>query len=344
MESVRKRNEYSRHWEEGGKALVDDEDARDLRKSKYSDVVNDYYNATTDIYLESWGQSFHMARYPLGPEPKDRATARHEHYLALMMSMRPGMRILDVGCGVGGPAKEIATFVDCHVVGINNNGYQVHKAQALAKDDGSDNKVEFVQADFVNIPFPDDSFDAIYAIEATVHAPELSEVYKEIFRVLKPGGTFGVYEWLLTDAFSPNDKSHMAIRLGIERGTGVPSLQTKVAAREAMNRAGFKLEYVEDLAERQDPLMWWYPISGDLASAKGLRDWVLVARNTRWGRVVVRAIVRALEFVKYAPKGTTNITEELIIAGDSLVAGGKAGIFTPMYLMIGKKVLEEQMP
>ena len=47
--------------------------------------------------------------------------------------------------------------------------------------------------------FPDNSFDAVYAIEATVHAPKLEGVYGEIFRVLKPGGVFGVYEWLMTD-------------------------------------------------------------------------------------------------------------------------------------------------
>ena len=44
------------------------------------------------------------------------------------------------------------------------------------------------------MPFPDNTFDAVYAIEATVHAPSLAGVYSEIFRVLKPGGTFGVYE------------------------------------------------------------------------------------------------------------------------------------------------------
>lgn len=112
-----------------------------------------YYDSTTDIYLEAWGQSFHMARYPLGPEPKERATARHEHYLAHMMTIRPGMRLLDVGCGVGGPAKEIATFADCQVTGINDNGYQVNKAQVFARQDGLCDKVQFLKADFmVDIP------------------------------------------------------------------------------------------------------------------------------------------------------------------------------------------------
>ena len=46
-----------------------------------------------------------------------------------MLNIQPGMEILDVGCGVGGPAREIATFTDCHVVGLNNNAYQIMLAQ-----------------------------------------------------------------------------------------------------------------------------------------------------------------------------------------------------------------------
>lgn len=93
-----------------------------------------------------------MARYPHGPEVKELATARHEHYLAHMMSLRPGMRVLDVGCGVGGPAKEIAIFSGCTVVGLNNNGYQVNKATELAKKEGKEGMVEFVKADFMVRP------------------------------------------------------------------------------------------------------------------------------------------------------------------------------------------------
>jgi sterol 24-C-methyltransferase len=108
-----------------------------------------YYDATTDIYLEAWGESFHFCRFPRGPEPKAAAMARYEHYVAHMMGLRPGMRVLDVGCGVGGPAKEIAAFSNCSVVGLNNNGYQVRKAEELAKKDGMEKTVEFVKGDFM---------------------------------------------------------------------------------------------------------------------------------------------------------------------------------------------------
>lgn len=52
----------------------------------------------------------------------------------------------------------------------------------------------------------------------------------EIFRVLKPRGKFGVYEWVLTDAFSPDDRSQVAIRLDIELGNGITALQTNTAS------------------------------------------------------------------------------------------------------------------
>lgn len=48
------------------------------------------------------------------------AIARHEHYLASQTGLKPGMRVLDVGCGVGGPAREIARFADVEIVGCNN--------------------------------------------------------------------------------------------------------------------------------------------------------------------------------------------------------------------------------
>lgn len=66
-----------------------------------------------------------------------------------MMSLRSGMRVLDVGCGVGGPAKEMITFAGCEVVGLNNNAYQVKKGRELAKQDGLETKVELVKGDFM---------------------------------------------------------------------------------------------------------------------------------------------------------------------------------------------------
>ena len=94
------------------------------------------------------GGSFHFCRYAHG-EGFYQAIARHEHYLAHQMGIREGMKVLDVGCGVGGPANEIATFTGCHVTGLNNNDYQIERATHYAAKAGMSDKLKYVKGDFM---------------------------------------------------------------------------------------------------------------------------------------------------------------------------------------------------
>jgi sterol 24-C-methyltransferase len=66
-----------------------------------------------------------------------------------MINIQTNHTVLDVGCGVGGPAREIAEFVGCTVVGVNNNGYQIERATALTAKQGLSDKVAFVKNDFM---------------------------------------------------------------------------------------------------------------------------------------------------------------------------------------------------
>ena len=223
--------------------------------------------------------------------------ARHEHYMAKRLNIESGMQVLDIGCGIGGPAKEIATFTDCKVVGVNINAHQIKVGKEFAKKEGVDNQIlEFVEADFMvsflpsmvkttdtnrkqKLPFSDNSFDVVYVIEATVHAPSLVEVYTEIYRVLKPGGRFGVYEWvMMADKFDPEIPRHVYLRSGIERGNGIACIRTSTEASDAMRAAGFTLKVAENLAEHRDPLPWWYFCDGDTKYAESMSDWLRVGK------------------------------------------------------------------
>jgi sterol 24-C-methyltransferase len=66
-----------------------------------------------------------------------------------MMGLRDGMRVLDVGCGVGGPAREIVKFSGANVMGLNNNDYQIERATRYAKKEGLDHKLKFTKGDFM---------------------------------------------------------------------------------------------------------------------------------------------------------------------------------------------------
>jgi sterol 24-C-methyltransferase len=153
--------------------------------------------------------------------------------------------------------------------------------------------------------------------------------------VLKPGGVFGVYEWVMTDAYDGNNKHHREIRLAIERGNGIANMAPRKEALEAMRKAGFVVEHEEDLAERADRRPWYAPLAGDLAGAQNL--WDLLGYVRMVGRLGIGGLLRALEALRLAPVGTAETARELSDGGDALVAGGREKLFTPMYLMVGRK-------
>ena len=185
--------------------------------------------------------------------------------------------------------------------------------------------------------FPENSFDCVYAIEATVHAPSLEGVYSQIYKVLKPGGVFGVYEWLMTDNYDNTNERHREIRLGIEVGDGISNMVKISEGIAAIKAAGFELELHEDLAKRPDATPWYYPLAGEFKYMGSIYDFFAIARMTKLGRGLVHRFVGALETVGLAPSGTQKTADTLAVAADSLVAGAKEDLFTPMYLMVADR-------
>lgn len=253
------------------------------------------------------------------------------------MGIRDESLVLDVGCGVGGPAREISKFTGANIVGLNNNDYQIERATHYAAKENMSNKLRFVKGDFMQMSFDSETFDYIYAIEATVHAPSLEGVYSEIYRCLKPGGVFGVYEWVMTDTYDNDNPTHREIRLGIEQGDGISNMVKADVAVEAIKAAGFELLAIEDLAERPDQVPWYYPLAGQLKHVASLWDLFTMIRMTRIGRTLVHRFVGFFESFGIFPKGSQKTGDSLAYAADCLVKGGEAKLFTPMFLMVGRK-------
>ncbi|KAH9774428.1 cycloartenol-C-24-methyltransferase [Citrus sinensis] len=231
------------------------------RKANYTDMVNKYYDLVTSFYEFGWGESFHFAPRWKG-ESLQESIKRHEHFLALQLGLKSGQKVLDVGCGIGGPLREIARFSSTSVTGLNNNEYQITRGKELNRFAGVDKTCNFVKADFMKMPFPDNSFDAVYAIEATCHAPDA-------------------------------------------------------------------VIWEKDLAP-DSPLPWYLPLDTSHFSLSSFR-------LTSVGRFVTRNMVKALEFVGLAPKGSQRVQDFLEKAAEGLVAGGRKEIFTPMYFFLARK-------
>ena len=302
----------------------------DARKRNYQALANRFYDLVTDFYRFGWGDSFHFAPRRKGERFRN-SLARCERFLADALDLRAGMKVLDVGCGVGGPMREIARHSGAHVVGLNNHAYQVQKAKEENRREGLASLCTLLHGDFMSIPAPDGSFDAAYSMEATPHAPDKRGVFGEVLRVLGPGGLFAGFEWCLTDRFDPENPEHRRLKSGIEAGTGLPDLATTGDVVDALAQAGFELVEARDRAADSDPETPWY------RALQG-RDLSLTSLpRTPVGRALTNGVTRFLEGVRLAPHGTTEISALLNQSADDLVAAGVAGIFTPIFYFKARK-------
>ncbi|TPP42198.1 Sterol methyltransferase C-terminal family protein [Leishmania donovani] len=198
-----------------------------------------------------------------------------------------------------------------------------------------DSKIDYVKTDFCNMSLADNTFDGAYAIEATCHAKDKVKCYSEVFRVIKPGTCFVLYEWCMTDKYNPNDEYHRTIKHRIELGDGLPEMETCKQVIEYMKQAGFVVEEAIDVISQFESspiksIPWYQPLVGDYSSLQGLR-------STPIGRILTNVMCRVLEFVRLAPKGTYKATEILEEAAESLVVGGQLGIFTPSFYIRARK-------
>ena len=113
-------------------SLFEDPTAVEKRNDQYQSLVKNYYSLSTDFFEYGWGQSFHFANRFRG-ETLAESIQRHESYLALKAQIKSGDKVLDMGCGVGGPLRRIAHLTGAHITGVTISQYQIHRAKTIGK-------------------------------------------------------------------------------------------------------------------------------------------------------------------------------------------------------------------
>ena len=297
---------------------------------EYASMVERYYKLVTDFYEFGWGRSFHFAPTMDG-ESLEHAIANHQYFLGDALALKPGMNVLDVGCGVGGPQRSLSQEYGSTITGLNFSEYQLRKCEKYNKESGLDELCPVLLGDFMEIPAEDQSFDAVYHIEALAHAPDKKAAYSEIFRVLKPGGVFAGYEWCMTPLNNPDNEIHSALKEGIEFGNACPHIVSFDEVKSGLRSAGFEVIVTRDRAlDGNQKYPWYQPLEGDSFTLKGF------PRSTI-GRKVTSLALRVLQTLHAIPEGAYEVQEILNIAADSLLAAGALEIFTPMFYHKARK-------
>lgn len=305
-------------------------DSQERGKEAYAATVDAFYDVITDFYEFGWGRSFHFAAAKDG-ESFEESLAAHQDFLGEAMGLKPGMRVLDLGCGVGGPQRALAKRFGASIVGLNISEYQLGKCAAYNRQAGLDPLCTVMHGDFMNIPADDRSFDAAYQVEAIPHAPDKVGAYSEVFRVLRPGAIFAGYDWCMTPRYDSADAAQRAIKRRIEDTNALPGIASFTDITRGLSAAGFERVEALDRARDADPRTPWFrPLEGYGLTLRSLP-------RTALGRGITSAALRVLEGLRVVPRGSRAIHEVLNVAADSLVAGGRLGIFTPMYFHKARK-------
>lgn len=160
--------------------------------------------------------------------------------LARLAGLRPGMRVLDVGSGIGGPARTLAAEFGAEVVGLDLTEEFCRAATTLTELVGLADRVTFRHGDALTMPFEDGRFDVVWSQNSIMNIPDQSRLFAEVHRVLVPGGT------LALEAVFAGPVEGVIFPTFWASAPELNFLMTPAAARALLGTAGFREVRWED--------------------------------------------------------------------------------------------------
>ncbi|MGK7889582.1 MAG: methyltransferase domain-containing protein [Leptolyngbyaceae cyanobacterium] len=183
---------------------ADQQKRRDLMNSGSTvKIAKDYYNSQSAdaFYAHVWGgEDIHIGVYDRPGISITEASRNTVEKIASLLNISPEHRVLDIGAGYGGAARYLAKEFGCSVTCLNLSDAQNERNKALTQEQGLDNKIKIISGNFEDIPEEDESFDIIWSQDAILHSGNRVRVFREVERVLKPGG-----EFIFTDPMQYDD-------------------------------------------------------------------------------------------------------------------------------------------
>jgi len=150
-------------------------------------VENALHAAGLDSQPLEWAQLAPLDQFHVGGLAATQEMAR-------ALNLPNGAHVLDVGSGLGGPARYLAAECGYEVTGIDLSESFVEVARMLTERCGLSERVSFVRGDALDLPFADESFDAAWTQHVAMNIADRQALYREIRRVVKPGGSLACYD------------------------------------------------------------------------------------------------------------------------------------------------------
>ncbi|KAH7143782.1 S-adenosyl-L-methionine-dependent methyltransferase [Dactylonectria macrodidyma] len=241
----------------------------------------------------------------------------NEEDIAHEVGLGPGMRVLDLGCGRGRVAAHMTSISGAQIVGLNIDSDQIAQAREFNGALGFGNQFVVHDQNDLPLPFADESFDAFYEIQALSLCKDPSILFKEVYRVLKPGAKFLLLDWVSLPAYNPENVKHAGLMRRVKPLIGAVGTPTPTSLENALKDAGLILK------------------KSDNPSIDGLQA-PLIDKVDIYFRSL-RHIIHGLTKVHLLPQHFTTLIDRLCLDGQAFVEMDNLRLITTTYRIVAQK-------
>jgi len=242
-----------------------------------------------------------------------------EEKMSRDLGVGKGSKVLDIGCGRGRVANHVASFTGAHVIGINIDAGQLEAARQFAAGKGMTEQCQFKFGDLNDIPLPfaDNSLDAVYQIQVFSLSKNLEKLFKDLYRILKPGAKLACLDWVRLSKYDGNNPEHVSLMKRIKPligAIGTPSVEEYVGL---LRNVGFEVAISEN------------------ASVGGFQA-PLIENADRFFTRVNRAIQFLVRW-KILPGHFKALFDRLTKDGEAFIEADRKGLVTTSYYIVAQK-------
>lgn len=293
------------------------------RTGDHTQVATHFYSVMADVLEAYYGTAWHFVPPEHKGQSRDDAIRGLHRRVARLIEHGPGREAVDLGCGVGSCMRGVALESGGRVTGITIGQNEIDQANELNRQAGLGKLCNAVQGDFDSLPFEDGRFDSAYAIYSYKYSPSLKQTFGEVYRVLRPGGLFLIYDMVRANSFDEGNPEHVKLLADFAYATGMPPIHSNQQRIDEANIVGFECLTEMDISQE----LPWY----DHFLHPPLLMTLLESKR-------VLAMIRWAEDRGMLPDGFTPFYETFI-AGNvaSMVNGGKRGALTGSSLVVLRK-------
>jgi tocopherol O-methyltransferase len=229
--------------------------------------IVEHYETVSQYYKSLWGDHIHHGYWVRGDETKEQAQEHLIEHLAGLAGIRPGSRLLDIGCGFGGSSLFLSRTLGVSARGITISPVQVRMANEAAAREGLDAHFDLMDAEELHF---DECFDVLWSVESISHYRDRQRFFRRAVPHLKAGGTFALTDWFRKPGLS-DEQTRRFIR-PIEQSMFV-ELDTMSDYQEYLEASGCRVVHREIL---NDHCARSWDIGLDIIKKKAL--WELALR------------------------------------------------------------------